>query len=185
MIPRIGSDTATISDSLGPVIADYPALKITTVRAMLDVMDDATSLITFAFSSLVVLAVLASVLGVVNTTIISVEERRREIGLLRAVGSTRRQLRGVIVGEAALLGMIGGILGLVVGLGIVMIFVLVYGGNSFGLTFDLGARTLAMIRSALLTGLLGVVLAPLVSALAAWIPANRVLNEKPVDSLTA
>ena len=41
----------------------------------------------------------------------SVTERRRELGLLRAVGATRRQVTAVVVGEATLMGLVGGVLG--------------------------------------------------------------------------
>ncbi len=183
MIPHLDSDVAAVRDSLAPVMADYPALVFTPVRAMVTAIDDATGIITLSLSGLVVLAVLSSALGVVNTTVMSVDERRSEIALLRAVGATRQQLRRVIVGEAALLGFVGGLLGLVVGLGIVIIVVLVYGSNSFGFQLDLWSRALTTAEHALFIGLMGVVVAPLVAALAAWLPARRILKETPVVSL--
>ena len=46
-----------------------------------------------------------------------VTERRRELGLLRAVGATQRDVRMVVLGEAALIGLIGGLLGVLLGIG--------------------------------------------------------------------
>ncbi len=55
-------------------------------------------------------------LGVVNTMAMNVLERLREIGLLRAVGMTRRQVARMVLAEAAALSAVGGVVGLVVGL---------------------------------------------------------------------
>jgi putative ABC transport system permease protein len=61
------------------------------------------------------LAVLIALLGIVNTLALSVYERTREIGLLRAVGMSRRQVRGMIRWESVIIALLGGILGLAVG----------------------------------------------------------------------
>jgi putative ABC transport system permease protein len=57
-----------------------------------------------------------ALVGVVNTLALSVMERTREIGLLRAVGMQRRQVRRMIRGEAVVVSLIGAVLGLVVGI---------------------------------------------------------------------
>jgi putative ABC transport system permease protein len=62
--------------------------------------------------ALLALAVVIGILGVVNTLALSVIERTREIGLLRALGLTRRQLRTVIRVESALIALVGGVLGI-------------------------------------------------------------------------
>ena len=59
---------------------------------------------------LLLLAVAIAALGVVNATVVNVAERRREIGLLRAVGATRGQVRRAVVAEAALLGLMAAII---------------------------------------------------------------------------
>jgi putative ABC transport system permease protein len=61
------------------------------------------------------LAVLIAVLGIVNTLALSILERTRELGLLRAVGMTQKQVRAMIRSEAVTIAVIGGVLGLVVG----------------------------------------------------------------------
>ena len=62
-----------------------------------------------------VVAVVVAIFSVVNTLLASVLDRAREIGVLRAVGATQRQLRKMVVAEAGWMGLIGGILGLFVG----------------------------------------------------------------------
>ena len=61
------------------------------------------------------LSVLISLFGVVNTLVLSVFERTREIGMLRAVGMTRRQVRRMIRYEGVVTALIGGALGIAVG----------------------------------------------------------------------
>jgi putative ABC transport system permease protein len=67
-------------------------------------------------TALLFLAVLIAVLGIVNTLALSVFERRRELGLLRVLGMTRRQVRSMIRWEAVIIAVLGAFLGLAVGL---------------------------------------------------------------------
>ena len=64
------------------------------------------------------LAVLIALIGIVNTLMLSVFERTREIGLLRAVGMRRRQVRTMIRSEAVILAIFGAIIGIVIGTGL-------------------------------------------------------------------
>jgi putative ABC transport system permease protein len=98
---------------------------------------------------------------VVNTTMMSVTERAREMALLRSLGATRRQVQAVVVGEAALIGVLGGALGLLIGVGIAIILPLTYGGNGFGLPdLDLWGAAAHAAQPALLNGLVGLLAAP-------------------------
>jgi putative ABC transport system permease protein len=65
--------------------------------------------------ALLALAVVIALLGIVNTLLLSVFERTHEIGLLRAVGMKRRQVRAMIRSEAVILSVFGAIIGVVVG----------------------------------------------------------------------
>src|SRR5205814_6810935 len=63
----------------------------------------------------VVVATLVAVLGIVNTLTVSISDRRRELGVLRAVGGLRNQIRGTVWMEALAIGAIGLILGISIG----------------------------------------------------------------------
>jgi len=108
------------------------------------------------------LAVLIAVLGIVNTLVLSVAERTREIGLLRAVGAGRRQIRVMIVLEALVIALFGALVGLALGLGFAI-------GLQRTLV-DQGITVLAIPWSGLLAFL---VLAAIVGVLAALWPARR------------
>ncbi len=68
--------------------------------------------------ALLALAVLIALIGIVNTLLLSVFERTHEIGLLRAVGMKRRQIRAMIRSEAVILALFGAVIGIVVGTGL-------------------------------------------------------------------
>ena len=65
---------------------------------------------------LLALSVIVSLFGIVNTFVLTVFERTREIGMLRAIGMTRRQVRRMIRHESVITALIGGVLGIVLGI---------------------------------------------------------------------
>lgn len=65
--------------------------------------------------ALLALSVIIAIFGIVNTLALSVSERTKEIGLLRAIGTSRGQVRGMLGIEAAIISVFGTVLGLVVG----------------------------------------------------------------------
>ncbi len=66
--------------------------------------------------ALLVFAILISLFGIANTLALSIHERTRELGMLRAIGMSRRQVRTMIRYEAVITALIGGILGMVLGI---------------------------------------------------------------------
>jgi putative ABC transport system permease protein len=108
------------------------------------------------------LSVIIAILGVVNTLGLSVIERTREIGLLRAVGLTRRQLRTMIRLEAVVVAVLGGVLGTLMGV--------LFGSTMVIALKDEGLTDLA-VPWPWLGGFLA--LAALAGVLAAVVPARR------------
>jgi putative ABC transport system permease protein len=69
-------------------------------------------------TAMLLLAIVIAVLGIINTLVLSVLERTRELGLLRAVGATRRQVRAVVRREAVLMAALGALSGVALGAGV-------------------------------------------------------------------
>jgi putative ABC transport system permease protein len=113
-------------------------------------------------------ALLVGGVGVANTMVIAVLERRREIGLRRALGATRRQVRGQFVAESVLLSSIGGIVGVLVGVGVTA-------------GYALTKQWPAIFPPQALLG--GVGVAALVGALAGMYPAMRAARLAPTEAL--
>ncbi|HEY6962720.1 MAG TPA: FtsX-like permease family protein [Gaiellaceae bacterium] len=110
---------------------------------------------------LLALSVIVSLFGIVNTLALAVFERTREIGMLRAVGMSRRQARRMIRHEAMITSLLGASLGLPVG--IVLALLATKGLSSYGLSLGVPVRSLATF----------VVLSLWVGVVAAVLPARR------------
>lgn len=137
-----------------------------------------------AMDGMLILSVLSAGLGVVNTTVVGLTERRREFGLLRAAGAMQRQVRSVVVLEGLLFGALGAVVGIAAGAGVVLVYATVSGGSSMGFPdFPVWDAALASIGPALERGLVALLLTPLLTALVAWIPAQHLLHGSVAETL--
>jgi putative ABC transport system permease protein len=101
--------------AFAPIAADFPQAELSTANAYVEQVEDQIDQALAAVNVMVALAVIIALIGIANTLALSVFERTRELGLLRAVGMTRRQLRRMIRLEAALVALFGAGLGVSVG----------------------------------------------------------------------
>lgn len=97
-------------------------VKVITQKAMLEKMTEMLSTIQIFISSLGLIALLAGSFGVINTMLMSVYERTREIGILKAIGSRNSTIMKMFLTEAVLIGLISSILGCVLGVAIAYVF---------------------------------------------------------------
>ncbi|WP_137988914.1 ABC transporter permease [Streptomyces vilmorinianum] len=98
-------------------LAAYPQYKVSNqADYKQDLKDQVGQLLNIVYG-LLALAIIVAVLGVVNTLALSVVERTREIGLMRAIGLSRRQLRRMIRLESVVIALFGALLGLALGMG--------------------------------------------------------------------
>ena len=91
--------------------AQFPTAKLQSNAEFKDSIGDQVNQLLYLIYALLGVSVLISVFGIVNTLMLSVHERTREIGMLRAIGITRRQLRRTIRFESAITAVIGSLLG--------------------------------------------------------------------------
>jgi putative ABC transport system permease protein len=119
------SDTA-LKAAIEPVAGEFANAEVITPREFEKSQTGPLDIAVKAVSMLLLVSVLVAGLGVANTLALSVYERTREIGLLRAVGTTRRQIRKIVRREAVITSVFGGLLGVAVGttLGIAAVKVL-------------------------------------------------------------
>ena len=136
---------------------------------MLDVLGSVLNVLTFAVAAIGGISLLVGAIGIVTIMTIAVNERTREIGLLRALGASRGQILGLFLGEAMILAAIGGFSGLAFGLGL--------------------ARLLNLLLPALpvhtpwLYALLAEISAVLIGLAAGVLPARRAARLDPVTAL--
>ena len=118
------------------------------------------------------LAIVIALLGIANTLSLAVHERRREIGLLRAVGETRPQVRSVLRLEAVMVAAFGTLLGLLVGSYL--------GWSLFEATAEAGAQFSLPVGQLILIAVLGA----FAGVLAGWRPARRASRLAILDAIT-
>ena len=123
------------------------------------------------FYVLLSLAVIVSLFGIVNTLVLAIYERTRELGLLRAVGMSKRQVRRIVRYESVITALIGAILGTVLGVFFAVIVSRPLAGEGFKLSFPVGTLVILLI----LAGLAGV--------LAAITPARRASKLNVLEAL--
>ncbi|HEY8112801.1 MAG TPA: FtsX-like permease family protein [Actinomycetes bacterium] len=144
------------------VARDYPNVQIKDQAEYKADQASQINQILILFYVLLALAVIIAFIGIINTLALSVLERIREIGLLRAVGMTRRQLQSMVRWEAVIIAVLGAVLGLVV-------------GTFFGWTLVRALRSQGVTEFRVPGGtlLIFVLLAALAGVLAAIFPARR------------
>lgn len=126
------------------------------------------------FDVLALISIVVASLGVINTLTMSVIERTREIGMLRAIGTTRWQIVRMVLAEAMLLGVIGGILGLATGVIVARImFIGMTTSSGYRLTFVLPPEGVAI----------AVIIALVISQLAAIAPSLRAARTKILEAV--
>ncbi|MCS0600757.1 ABC transporter permease [Streptomyces sp. LP11] len=111
-----GTKAADLRPRLERALAPYPQVQVRDQTDYKKLVHDQISVLLYLVYALLGLAIVIAVLGVVNTLALSVVERTREIGLLRAIGLGRRQLRRMIRLESVVIAVFGAVLGLGLGL---------------------------------------------------------------------
>ena len=107
-----GADPQAVVDRINRDYGEQYQLFVSTHR---ELKDNVIRLMEQSFSvnyAVEIVAVVVAIFSVINTLLASVLDRTREIGVLRAIGATNRQLRGMVMAEAGWIGFLGGVLGL-------------------------------------------------------------------------
>ncbi len=151
--------------------AQYPNVEAVTKAGFKKTQTEWISQISAFFYVLLSLAVIVSLFGIVNTLVLAIYERTRELGLLRAVGMSKRQVRRIVRYESVITALIGAVLGVVLGVFFAVIVSRPLAAEGFELSFPIGTLVLLLI----LAGVAGV--------LAAITPARRAAKLNVLEAL--
>jgi putative ABC transport system permease protein len=169
-----GADPTAVTALFDQVSAQFPQADVETSAQFQDRIEGFVDETLAIVNMMVALAVVIALIGIANTLALSVFERTRELGLIRAVGMSRRQLRRMVRFEAALVATFGAVLGVAVGL--LFGFGVVQGlPDSFasGVTVPVGS-ILMLVAIAAAAGLV-----------AAWLPARRAGRLNILEAIAA
>ena len=110
-----GADQAAVGQSLTKALAAYPTVLVKDQSQFKQDISNSINQLLAVMVLLLGLAILIAVLGIVNTLVLTVIERTRELGMLRAVGATRPQVRRMVVLESVVIAVYGAVLGIALG----------------------------------------------------------------------
>ena len=167
-----GADADTVEARIDRLVKErYPSAEALNQAELKESQESQIRQLLNLIYALLSLAVLVSIFGIVNTLALSIHERTRELGMLRAIGMSRRQVRRVVRYEAVITALIGAILGSVLGVMFAALVSRPLADEGFTLSFPVG------------TLLLLLALAALAGVVAAIWPARRAAQLDVLDAL--
>lgn len=167
LIPEDLSKIQDVADDLKSSFDDFEFTTSSDITKQMSRIIDMISVFTIGISSI---AAIVGGLGVVNTMIMSVLERKREIGIMKAIGATKKYILTEILLESVIISLIGGILGLLVG-----------GVGSYSLRFVLSGLTEAKVTIPLAVG--GLSFAVLLGLVGGFYPAWSAAKLDPIEAI--
>jgi putative ABC transport system permease protein len=150
---------------------DFPVVEVRNQQELKENQEEQINQLLGLIYALLALAVIVSLFGIANTLALSIHERTRELGMLRAIGMSRRQVRTMIRYEAVITALIGALLGMVIGVIFAALIAQPLKDEGFALSYPIG-QLIAMLVFAAFAGVL-----------AAIPPARRASRLNVLDSL--
>jgi len=167
-----GADAARVQALLSKgVEVAFPLAEVLNQQELKESREDQINGLVFLFYGLLAFAIVISLFGIANTLALSIHERTRELGMLRAIGMSRRQVRTMIRYEAVITALIGALLGMVLGLIFTVLIAQPLKDEGFTLSYPIGSLLLLLVLAAL---------AGIVAAIA---PARRASRLDVLESL--
>ena len=162
VIVKPGADQAQVQAALtAGAERAFPTAEVLNQQELKENREEQVDQLVNLFYALLILAIVISLFGIANTLALSIHERTRELGMLRAIGMSRRQVRTMIRYEAVITALIGAILGMALGVVFAALISQPLKDEGFTLSYPIGSLVVLLI----LAGFAGV--------LAAIPPARR------------
>jgi putative ABC transport system permease protein len=151
-----GADASTVQDRIDGILSrSFPTAEVMNQQELKQNQEDQINPLLGLVYALLSLAIVVSLFGIANTLALSIHERTRELGMLRAIGMSRRQVRRMIRYESVITALIGAVLGMVLGLIFAALMSVPLQDQGFVLSYPVGQLVFILI----VAGLAGVIAA--------------------------
>lgn len=127
---------------------EFPVVEVRNQQELKEHQEEQINQLLNLIYALLALAVIVSLFGIANTLALSIHERRRELGMLRAIGMSRRQVRTMIRYEAVITALIGAILGMIIGLVFAALIAQPLEDEGFALSYPVGQLIFLLVFAA-------------------------------------
>jgi putative ABC transport system permease protein len=128
---------------------DFPVVEVRNQQELKENQEEQINQLLGLIYALLALAVIVSLFGIANTLALSIHERTRELGMLRAIGMSRRQVRTMIRYEAVITALIGALLGMVIGVIFAALIAQPLKDEGFALSYPVGQLILMLVFASL------------------------------------
>jgi putative ABC transport system permease protein len=127
---------------------DFPVVEVRNQQELKENQEEQINQLLGLIYALLALAVIVSLFGIANTLALSIHERTRELGMLRAIGMSRRQVRTMVRYEAVITALIGALLGMVIGVIFAALIAQPLKDEGFTLSYPIGQLALMLVFAA-------------------------------------
>ena len=167
-----GAKPATVQALLTKLVeVGFPTAEVLNQQELKESREDQVNSLLGLVFALLLLAIVISLFGIANTLALSIHERTRELGMLRAIGMSRRQVRTMVRYEAVITALIGAILGMILGVVFAFLIAQPLKDEGFTISYPIGSLVLLLFAAAFL------------GVLAAIQPARRASRLDVLESL--
>jgi putative ABC transport system permease protein len=144
-----GADAEKVQGALVKAMdREFPVIEVRNQQELKENQEEQINQLLGLIYALLALAVIVSLFGIANTLALSIHERRRELGMLRAIGMSRRQVRTMIRYEAVITALIGAILGMAIGLVFAALIAQPLKDEGFALSYPVGQLIVLLVFAA-------------------------------------
>jgi putative ABC transport system permease protein len=145
-----GADADVVQQAVAAAVEQrYPTVETLNQEELKDKQEEQINQLVSFFYVLLAMAIVISLLGIVTTLVLSIHERTRELGMLRAVGMSRRQVRTMVRYEAVITALIGAVLGMVLGVIFAALISRPLADEGFVLAYPIGTLVILLVLAAL------------------------------------
>jgi putative ABC transport system permease protein len=144
-----GADAETVQAELSKLMErEFPTAEVRSQQELKENQEEQINQLLGLIYALLALAIIVSLFGIANTLALSIHERTRELGMLRAIGMSRRQVRTMIRYEAVITALIGALLGMVIGVIFAALIAQPLEEEGFALSYPVGELVLLLVFAA-------------------------------------